>query len=421
MSDKTSRFLFAAVLLFAACYAHGQNVRWDLGNPGGTGAATTSGAGLPFYVALPNVDLNWCNHPANAIPCTNFANTYPSLSSVSPCPTNAQVVLQGSNTCVATGDALGNVGVYTLPNTVCGGLTCYDYTLTVNGQTFGPYLWTSGGVGGGGVISGLTAGVIPQAGSPTSIINSNPQADNGVTTANTFTYAGSGGLNLPSDGVHAASTQWHGGTTLPLSLGSNVFGFIGPNSASFPSYFFQPNATAPTAGQVLTAGTPSGGVIPLNYATPSTGGGNPVLENCAPDQTGNSFYNVTSLTNFFLGSWSFVFNTSTYITCMIFIPTAQTGATIVLDIAANDGTAGHTANFQTCDQVINSGTINVGALTCAANQTFTTTATAYNRVTLTFNVQSTLANNSILVVKIATSTTGTAPTANLLVYPHFIL
>jgi hypothetical protein len=160
----------------------------------------------------------------------------------------------------------------------------------------------------------------------------------------------------------------------------------------------------------------------LSAITGGGGGGNPTLDNCAPDQTGNSFYSVASLTNYFYGHWEFVFGQAAYINCTVFIPTGPgVSKQIVLDIAANDATAGHTANFQTCDQVINSGTINAGALTCAANQTFTTTSTAYNRVTLTFAVQSTLSNNSILVVKIATSTTGTAPVANMLVYPHFIL
>lgn len=166
----------------------------------------------------------------------------------------------------------------------------------------------------------------------------------------------------------------------------------------------------------------------INIAGTCTGsgcggaGGNPILENCTTDQTGNSFYNVVNLTQYFNATWQFVFNTTTYINCTVYIPTAKAGATLVLDIAANDATAGHTANFQTCDAVINTGTINpAGALTCAANQTFTTTSTAYNRVTLTFNVQSTLSNGSILLVKIGTSPTGTPPTANLLVYPHFVL
>jgi hypothetical protein len=149
---------------------------------------------------------------------------------------------------------------------------------------------------------------------------------------------------------------------------------------------------------------------------------NPPLENCTPDQTGNSFYNVTSLTNYFYGSWQFISSTTTYINCTVFIPVAASGATLVLDIATADDTAGHTASFETCDGVVNSGTINVAsALTCATAQTFTTTSTAYHRVKLTFAVQSTLSNGSILVVKILTSPTGTAPTANLLVYPHFVL
>jgi hypothetical protein len=154
----------------------------------------------------------------------------------------------------------------------------------------------------------------------------------------------------------------------------------------------------------------------------SSGGGNPTLDNCTPDQTGNSFYTVSAFTQLFYAAWQFIFNTTTYINCTVYVPNAQSGATIALDIATSDNTAGHTANFQECDEVVNSGTINPsGALSCAAAQTFTTTSTAYNRVTLTFNVQSTLSNGSILLVKIGTVPSGTAPTANMTVYPHFIL
>jgi hypothetical protein len=159
----------------------------------------------------------------------------------------------------------------------------------------------------------------------------------------------------------------------------------------------------------------------VNCSGAGSGGGNPILENCTPDQTGNSFYTVASLTNWFAGHWEFVFNTTTYINCEVFIPTAASGATLVLDIFTNDATAGHAALFQTCDTQITTGTLQVGSLTCASAQTYTTTSTAYQRVTLTFNVQSTLVNNGMLVVKIGTSPTGTAPAANMLVFPHFIL
>lgn len=151
------------------------------------------------------------------------------------------------------------------------------------------------------------------------------------------------------------------------------------------------------------------------------GGGNPILENCTPDQTGNSFPQVVSLTNWFNAHWEFIFNTTTYINCEVYISTAQTGATLVVDVFSADATAGHTASIQTCDAQITNGSLNVGSLSCAAAQTFTTTTTAYQRVTLTFNVQSTLSNGGVLAVKIGTSPTGTAPTSDLLIYPHFVL
>jgi hypothetical protein len=145
------------------------------------------------------------------------------------------------------------------------------------------------------------------------------------------------------------------------------------------------------------------------------------LENCVPDQTGNSFPEVVSLTNSFNSHWEFITNTTTYINCDVYIPTAQTGATLVVDVFSADSVAGHTANIQTCDAIVTTGSLNVGALKCAAAKVFTTTATAYHRVKLIFNVQTTLVSGGILVVKIATSPNGTPPTSNLLIYPHFVL
>lgn len=49
-----------------------------------------------------------------------------------------------------------------------------------------------------GAISGLTAGRIPQAGSSTTIVDSSPVLDNGNTTANALTYAGTQGMTALS-------------------------------------------------------------------------------------------------------------------------------------------------------------------------------------------------------------------------------
>jgi hypothetical protein len=146
------------------------------------------------------------------------------------------------------------------------------------------------------------------------------------------------------------------------------------------------------------------------------------LENCTSDQTGNSFPTVTSLANYFNAHWEFVYNTTTYINCQLYIPRARTGAQFVVDVYSADAVVGHTANIQTCDTVIPpGGNFQVGSLTCATPQIYTTTSTAYSRTKFNFDVQSALVDDGILVIKIGTSPTGTAPTSDIMIYPHFVL
>jgi hypothetical protein len=219
--------------------------------------------------------------------------------------------------------------------------------------------------------------------------------------------------------------------TIPSSQLPNIKTLSGkcagvPGSTNTPT--FEVNGTpiasqSPTVnfenGTNVTVSNPSGGNI--QFASTGSGGGNPLLENCISDQTGNSFYSAIAFTNWFSGNWQFIPNTTTYFNCEVYIPAGQTGATIVLDVFDSDATAGHTANLQTCDTVLNTGSLNVGSLTCATAQTFTTTTTAYSRSTLTFSVQSTLSNGSLLVVKVGVAPTGTQPTGNIVILPHFVL
>ena len=136
------KFILTAFLLVSSL-AFSQGIRYDIGSPGSAGVVTTSGSGLPYLIALPGVTLNWCNYPANAAPCTNFASTYSSLALTTPCPTNQPIVLQGSSSCQGTSDNAGNLGVYTIAGT-------YSYTLTYGATTFGPFTVSVGGTGGGG-------------------------------------------------------------------------------------------------------------------------------------------------------------------------------------------------------------------------------------------------------------------------------
>ena len=106
--------------------------------------------------------------------------------------------------------------------------------------------------------------------------------DDGITTANTLTYKGTAGITASagpvtsgSDGVHAGAVFFPGNTTVPVSLPTNSFGLIGPNSASFTSYFLQPSATAPSGGQVLSCATPSSNVSSCTWVSASGGLGDP--------------------------------------------------------------------------------------------------------------------------------------------------
>lgn len=63
--------------------------------------------------------------------------------------------------------------------------------------------------------------------------------------------AADGPVQSDSDGTHAGLLSVGGNTTVPTSLPSNSFGFLGPNSSSFTSYFFQFPATAPAANDFI--------------------------------------------------------------------------------------------------------------------------------------------------------------------------
>jgi hypothetical protein len=336
------------------------------------------------------------NQPVNGIAGWTGASTSFSLTngmSLGPVPFSELSLLTGFATMVIVSDAMPGSNPCTGGST--GALAVY-----VNGA------WNCNQ--GAGLGSGTVTGFLAPSGSwPSWLV---PTVTNASTVPDLTVAAGpipNAALANSSLTVTAGAGLAGGGS---VSLGGSTSLNIA-NGGVTNAMLVNPSMTVD--GTTCTLGgtcTPSAG-----------GGGNPTLDNCTPDETGNSFPTVTSLTNYFLASWQFVFSTTTYFNCTVYVPTAQAGATVVVDVWSSDSTAGHTALITYADGVINSGTMNIGSLTTAANQTFTTTSTANNRVTKTFNVQSTLSNGSILVIQIGTAPTGTAPTANINVYPHFVL
>jgi hypothetical protein len=78
-----------------------------------------------------------------------------------------------------------------------------------------------------------------------------------------------GPLQVANAGGYAGLTYEVGNTAVPASLPLNSTGDLGPNSATFPSYFFQRSATAPSAtGPMLVAAV---GIVSTG-GTYSTGG-----------------------------------------------------------------------------------------------------------------------------------------------------
>lgn len=180
------RIIFLLVLC-CALPAFSQ-VRFDLGAPGGAGVVSVSGSGQPFLIAQPGVSLQFCAYPANAIPCSNFAPTFNDLTLSTQCANDRQIVLQGSSTCVPTGDAYGNLGVYTNAGT-------YQYTLTIGTTSYGPFTVTLGGGGGGGgsTVQGTVNQINASVSNPQILSLANPTSFPGAVTIpfGTFTLSGS--------------------------------------------------------------------------------------------------------------------------------------------------------------------------------------------------------------------------------------
>jgi hypothetical protein len=143
-----------------------------------------------------------------------------------------------------------------------------------------------------------------------------------------------------------------------------------------------------------------------------TGGGgtgsavvNVPFDSCVPAQTtnaGNSFLTINSFTHADLGVWQFVLDTAADIFCYVRVPhnLSGTSGTIITDFASSDTTGGHTAVFNTADNISAARNLQVTALTAAPTCTYTSTTVAYANTECTFTVQSTLAADQYLVVDI---------------------
>jgi hypothetical protein len=153
-----------------------------------------------------------------------------------------------------------------------------EYEAT-SGPTYAADTWSAQDVVGAGV-NGTSTLTLTHSGST------------GAATVSLPSMTSTGTITASSDGTHAGLDSEVGNTTVPTSLPANSTGWLGPNSASFTSYFFQPSATAPAAAGPMLVGTTASNVTQVTYGTLS-GTGTVFPTTAAPTIT-NPLLNVNS-------------------------------------------------------------------------------------------------------------------------------
>jgi hypothetical protein len=180
------KHLIAFLLFSGICLAQG--VRFGDSVP--TQSTTTvPGVSSNIVIAVPGATINFCSSPANAVPCTNKATTFTDSTLSLTCPSSAQIVLAGTNNCVATTDPKGNWGVWVKSG-------AYQYTVTVNGVSSGPFEATPGGSGTGGVSCTLGPVSVPWFNGTITLCDPN-LTDDGAGTFGVATLNASAAINTP--------------------------------------------------------------------------------------------------------------------------------------------------------------------------------------------------------------------------------
>ena len=122
----------------------------------------------------------------------------------------------------------------------------------INFWSSGVYGWTNGSGTADTGLSRCSAGLVCVGNGTASDVSGTLEA----TIVETAPGANPGMITFP-------------GNTGTPSIGSNLVGWLGPNSASFTSFVLQLPTTAPSGTQALECGTPSGNISTCSFVTPS--------------------------------------------------------------------------------------------------------------------------------------------------------
>ena len=223
------RALWLILALFPAL-AFGQNSRYDFF------VSTTTGQGQEIPIlALPFAQISFyaCTSGSS---CGTLANTYPSSSSASPCPSGQQVTLQGSGACGTLADSQGNFCAW-LSTSGCATSPClYAWTAVIRGRSYGPYVFSLGGGGGTPFsLNTLTGAVTLAVGSGLSITPSGNTLTINLTTPFTInSFSGcSGTVELGTTITNPAYTATYSATPASANI-TNTDGIDSPLTLNTP-------------------------------------------------------------------------------------------------------------------------------------------------------------------------------------------
>jgi hypothetical protein len=174
-------------------------------------------------------------------------------------------------------------------------------------------------------------------------------------------------------------------------------------SSALPSF----TTTQGTDNKVLSSGSVSGtgSILCTDSAGGATtvgcsngGGANTVpFESCTADQStnkGNTYwrgtnYTATGISNDDIGAWGYKAGLVGSVVCKSLVPSNASGTThVILDLAANDSTAGHTAAFKIAYACSSSQNINNLTYTVTSTQNYVSTTTIYANTRLDFTTTS---------------------------------
>lgn len=288
-------YLFAALaLLICAGNASAQGVR--VGNAQSAPTTTTTVLSQLVLAPVPNSNVQFCNAPANATPCSNLATTYTDATLTTPCATSTQIVLDGTNTCVASTDSLGKWGVW-----VAAGQ--YAFTFTTSAGNFGPYFVTAGAssagasnyqtvqVGGGSLPVQPILNLVPGLGASLGCANNVPSTRTDCTFSSTVVGAPISGDNtwttnqrfkgpIPWADVTAFGAVAQGTTVYPHTTTATPTGCVATSATVLLAATGQVNVaifqngngiTLYNCGAATGLGTPAGPTVTPSIAMGGTG------------------------------------------------------------------------------------------------------------------------------------------------------